>query len=190
MTIITDIEKLQNDLRQRMDGAVKVLLNEFSGLRTGRASTTLLSPILVNAYGSELPLDQLGTISVPEARMLTIQVWDKTMVNAIIKSILESGLGLNPSADGQYVRVPIPILTEERRVELSKIAAKYSEDSRIAVRNIRRHAMDSLKQAEKNSELSQDESHDFSEAVQKLTDEFIKRIDDALKTKEQEIMQV
>ena len=183
-------DDLKNDLRHRMDGAVKVLQTEFSGLRTGRASASLLSPIFVKAYGSDMPIDQIGTISVPEGRMLTVQVWDKELVNSVIKAILESGLGLNPSADGQFIRVPIPALTEERRVDLSKVAGKYAEDARVAVRNIRRHAMDNLKVWEKKSELSQDESREYAQLVQDLTNEFVKNIDDSLKHKEQEIMQV
>ena len=190
MNEINDINKLQNDITQRMEGAVKVLLSEYSGLRTGRAATTLLSPILVPAYGSEMPMDQIGTISVPESRMLTVQVWDKQLISSVLKAILESGLGLNPSAEGQLIRIPIPALTEERRHELSKVASKYTEDARIAVRNIRRHAMDDLKNAEKKSELSQDQHHEYSEIVQELTNKYIRKIDDALKIKEQDIMQV
>ena len=163
---------------------------KFTGLRTGRAATSLLSHINVQAYGSSMPLDQVGTISVPEARMLSVQVWDKNLVNPVIKSILESELGLNPASDGQLIRIPIPPLTEERRHELVKIASKYAEEARIAVRNIRRHAMDSLKNAEKENSLSQDQHHEYADDVQDVTDEFIKKIDDTLKNKEQEIMQV
>ncbi|MFQ5765805.1 MAG: ribosome recycling factor, partial [Rhodospirillales bacterium] len=128
-----------------MEGAVEVLLKEFGGLRTGRANTSLLEPVMVEAYGSEMPMNQIGTVSVPEPRMLTVQVWDKGLVKAVEKAIMESGLGLNPSSDGQLIRVPIPTLTEERRAELAKVAAKYAEDARVAVRNVRRHAMDDLK---------------------------------------------
>ena len=185
-----EINIIEKDLRHRMEGAVKVLQNEFSGLRTGRASTSLLSPIVVQAYGGEMPMDQIGTINVPEGRMLSVQVWDKDLVNPVLKAIMESGLGLNPTAEGQLVRVPIPALTEERRLELTKVAGKYAEEARVAVRNIRRHAMDNLKGAEKKSDLSQDQSREYSQVVQDLTDEFVKKIDGSLKNKEQEIMQV
>ncbi|MBC8158799.1 MAG: ribosome recycling factor, partial [Alphaproteobacteria bacterium] len=146
--------------------------------------------VMVDAYGSKMPLVQVGTVSVPEPRMLAVQVWDKGLVKAVEKGILESGLGLNPSNDGQMVRVPIPALTEERRVELTKVAGKYTEDARIAVRNVRRHALDDLKKAEKSGDISQDEQKDYGQRVQDLTDEHIKKIDDALANKETEIMQV
>ena len=146
----TDIKTMTSDTQRRMQGAVDVLSKDFSGLRTGRASTSLLEPITVNAYGSDMPLNQVGSISVPEPRMLSVQVWDKGMVKSVEKAILDSGLGLNPASDGQMVRIPIPALTEERRTELAKIAAKYSEDARVSVRNVRRHAMDELKVAEKD----------------------------------------
>lgn len=186
----TDISSIKRDVTRRMEGAVGVLHKEYSGLRTGRASTGLLEPLMVAAYGSELPMNQVGTISVPEPRMLSIQVWDKGMVKAVEKSIMESGLGLNPSSDGQFVRVPIPALTEERRVELSKIAGKYAEDARIAVRNVRRHAMDDLKRGEKDGEISEDAHHDYAREIQDITDEFVNKIDDTMAHKEQEIMQV
>ncbi|MBT4932105.1 MAG: ribosome recycling factor [Rhodospirillaceae bacterium] len=186
----TDINSTKKDVSRRMEGAITVLHQEFGGLRTGRASASLLEPLMVSAYGSELPMNQVATISVPEPRMLTLQVWDKSMVKAVEKAIMESGLGLNPGSDGQLVRVPIPALTEERRVELSKIAGKYSEDARIAVRNVRRHAMDELKRSEKDGEISEDEHHDYAKEIQDITDDFIKKIDDTLAHKEQEIMQV
>lgn len=185
-----DIKSMKADLERRMKGAIDVLHQEFGGLRTGRASISLLEPITVNAYGSDMPLSQVGTIGVPEPRLLTVQVWDKSQVKAVEKAILDSGLGLNPSADGQMVRVPIPQLTEERRVELTKIAAKYAEDSRIAVRNIRRHAMDDLKKAEKEHDMSKDLHHDFAQEVQDLTDLYVNKIDEALTNKDKEIMQV
>jgi len=185
-----DISNTKQDVGRRMEGAVTVLHQEFSGLRTGRASTSLLEPLMVSAYGSDMPMNQVASISVPEARMLTLQVWDKSMVKAVEKSIMESGLGLNPSSDGQLVRVPIPALTEERRAELSKIAGKYAEDARIAIRNVRRHAMDELKRSEKDGEISEDAHHDYGKEIQDITDEFIKKIDETLSHKEQEIMQV
>lgn len=185
-----DINALKSDVKRRMEGAVDVLQREFGGLRTGRAATSLLDPLTVEAYGSEMPMNQVGTVGVLEPRMLTVQVWDKGLVKAVEKSIMESGLGLNPSSDGQLVRVPIPALTEERRVELTKIASKYAEDSRIAVRNVRRHAMDDLKRAEKDGDISEDQHRDFNQDIQTLTDEHVKKIDDALVNKEKEILQV
>jgi len=186
----SDIQTMTNDTKRRMQGAVDVLAKEFSGLRTGRASVSLLDPIMVNAYGSDMPLNQVGSVSVPEPRMLSIQVWDKTMVKAVEKAILDSGLGLNPASDGQLVRIPIPALTEERRTELAKIAAKYSEEARISVRNVRRHAMDELKAAEKDGLISEDQHREYSHDIQALTDEFVKKVDASLERKEQEIMQV
>ncbi len=185
-----NINKMKKDTSRRMEGAVEVLHQEFGGLRTGRAATSLLDTITVQAYGVDMPLNQVGTVSVPEPRMLSVQVWDKGLVSSVEKAIMESGLGLNPSSDGQLVRVPIPALTEERRQELTKVAAKYAEDTRIAVRNVRRHAMDNLKSAEKDGEISQDEHREFSDEIQKLTDEFVGKVDESLKNKEQEIMQV
>ena len=179
-----------DDLGRRMHGAIEILKQEFGGLRTGRASSSLLEPIKVDAYGSDMPISQVGTISVPEPRMITVQVWDKSMVHAVEKAILESGLGLNPATEGQVVRVPIPILTEERRTELAKVAGKYAEEARIAVRNVRRHAMDDLKKAEKDGDISQDALHEYNKEVQDLTDEFIGKIDESLANKEEEIMQV
>ena len=185
-----NIKALEKDINRRMHGAVEVLHKEFSGLRTGRAATSLLEPILVEAYGSQMPMTQVGTISVPEPRMLSVQVWDKGMVKAVEKAIRESDLGLNPSADGTLVRVPIPALNEERRKELSKVAGRYAEEARIAVRNVRRHGMDELKKFEKDGEISKDEHHDYSKEIQDLTDKAIKEIDEALSHKDQEIMQV
>lgn len=186
----TDFQSAGKDIRHRMERAVEVLHEEFAGLRTGRAATSLLEPVTVHAYGSDMPMNQVGTVSAPEPRMLSIQVWDKGLVKAVEKAILESGLGLNPAAEGQVVRVPIPALTEERRQELTKVAAKYAEDARIAVRNIRRHAMDDLKKAEKDGQISQDAHHEYSDDVQKFTNEFVANIDEALANKEAEIMQV
>lgn len=178
------------DLKRRMNGAVEVLKHEFAGLRTGRASVSLLEPITADAYGSQMPLNQVGTISVPEARMLAVQVWDKSLTQAVEKAIRNSDLGLNPVTEGQVVRVPIPELSEERRVELARIAAKYAEQARIAVRNVRRDGMDSLKRTEKAGEMSKDDHHLWSEEIQEITDETTKIVDEALATKEAEIMQV
>ena len=179
-----------DDLKRRMDGAISALEKEFQGLRTGRASVNLLEPIVVDAYGSKMPINQVGTVGVPEPRMLTVQVWDKSMTKAVEKAIHESDLGLNPQVDGQLLRIPLPDLSEERRAELAKVAAKYAESARIAVRNVRRDGMDSLKKAEKDGDLSQDERHLYEEEVQEMTDKFVSRIDEALGTKEKEIMQV
>jgi len=187
---MTDFKSIKEDTRHRMDGAVDVLKKEFSGLRTGRAATSLLEPISVNAYGSEMPMNQVATIGTPEPRLLTVQVWDKGLVKSVERAIMESDLGLNPSSDGQTVRAPIPQLTEERRIEIGKVASRYAEDARIAVRNVRRHAMDELKLNEKNGDISEDEHHDYAQEIQKTTDETVKKIDQALGLKEQEIMQV
>lgn len=176
--------------RDRMDKAVGALKEEFGGLRTGRASSTLLDPIHIDAYGSSMPLNQVAAINVPEPRMITVSVWDKSMVGAVDKAIRNAGLGLNPIVDGQNLRIPIPPLTEERRKDLAKLAGKYAEQQRIAVRNVRRDAMEELKKAEKDHVISQDEQKRMGEEIQTFTDQAVKRIDEALKTKEQEIMQV
>lgn len=181
---------LKSDVKRRMDGAVEVLRKEFAGLRTGRASASLLEPVVVDAYGSSVPITQVGTIGVPEPRMLTVQVWDKSLVKAVEKSIRDAGLGLNPQADGQLVRVPIPPLNEERRSELTKVAGKYTEQARVSVRNVRRDGMDGLKRLEKDGVISQDEHRHHSTEIQALTDETIRRIDEMLHHKEKEIMQV
>lgn len=186
----TDFKSARKDIHHRMERAVEVLQDEFAGLRTGRAATSLLEPVTVHAYGSDMPMNQVGTISAPEPRLLSVQVWDKGLVQAVEKAILESGLGLNPNTEGQVIRVPIPVLTEERRQELTKVAAKYAEDARVAVRNIRRHAMDDLKKAEKDGQISQDAQHEYADEVQKLTDEFVGKIDETLAHKDAEIMQV
>ena len=179
-----------DDITRRMDGALEVLRREFLGLRTGRAVPSLLEPIVVEAYDSEMPLNQLGSISVPEPRMLSIQVWDKSMVKAVERAVMNAGLGLNPIVDGQLVRVPIPELNEERREELSRVAGKYAEESRVAVRNVRRDGMDKLKRMEKDGELSQDDHRLWSDEVQSLTDEHVAKIDEMLNAKQQDIMQV
>ena len=185
-----EIDTIIKDITRRMDGAIEVLSNEFMGLRTGRANAGLLESLVIEAYGSDMPINQVGNIGVPEPRLLTVQVWDKGLVQAVEKAITNSGLGLNPSSDGQLVRVPIPALTEERRTELAKVAHKYAEDARIAVRNVRRHAMDDLKQSEKDHDISKDEHHDYGEEIQSLTDTHIARIDELLVNKEQDIKQV
>ncbi|THD80741.1 MAG: ribosome recycling factor [Phenylobacterium sp.] len=176
--------------KDRMDKAVAALKEEFGSLRTGRASAGLLDQVHVDAYGATMPLSQVGAVSVPDARMLMVNVWDRGLVISVEKAIRNAGLGLNPMVDGQNLRIPIPPLTEERRKDLVKVAGKYGEQQRIAVRNIRRDANDDLKKAEKDGAINQDEHKRLEGEVQKITDEAIKRIDEALKTKEQEIMQV
>ena len=175
------------DLGKRMDGAFNALKTEFSGLRTGRASASLVEPIMVEAYGSPTPMTQVGTIGVPEPRMISIQVWDKGLVGAVEKAIRDSGLGIHPVVDGTNVRVPIPALTEERRVELTKVASKYAEQAKVSVRNIRRDGMESIKKADG---VSEDDQKRLSGEVQALTDKMVKAIDEALGVKEKEIMQV
>jgi ribosome recycling factor len=187
---MSDINGARKDIEHRMARAVEVLQEEFGGLRTGRAATSLLDPIQVKAYGGVVPLNQVGSVSVPESRMLSIQVWDKANIKAVERAIIDSGLGLNPAVDGTLVRIPIPPLSEERRHELVKVAGKYSEDAKIAIRNVRRGALDDLKKAEKDGDIPQDALHDYSDEVQTLTDKFISAVDEALSHKEQEIMQV
>ncbi|MEO0816778.1 MAG: ribosome recycling factor [Pseudomonadota bacterium] len=178
------------DLERRMDGALNALAEEFSGLRTGRASVNLLDSVMVPAYGGTVPLNQVGSVSVPDSRMLAVNIWDKTVVGAADKAIRDAGLGLNPVVDGTNLRIPIPPLNEERRRDLTKIAGKYAEQARVAVRNVRRDGMDSLKKLEKDGDISEDQQRSESDNVQKLTDQHISRIDEALKAKEEEIMQV
>ncbi len=185
-----DFNALKQDLTRRMDGAMETLKKEFQGLRTGRANAGLLEPVQVEAYGSSVPLNSVAAISVPEPRMISVNVWDKGMVVSVEKAIRAAGLGLNPIVDGQMLRIPIPPLTEERRKDLAKLAGKYAEQQKIAVRNVRRDANDDLKKAEKASEISQDEQKKMETEVQKDTDAAIKRIDETLKAKEVEIMQV
>jgi ribosome recycling factor len=180
----------KDEMDRRMSGAASALKGELSGLRTGRASAALLDPVKVEAYGNTVPINQVGTISTPEARMITVQVWDKSMAKAVDKAIRDAGLGLNPQMDGQLLRIPLPELNQERRKELSKLAAKYAESARIAVRNVRRDGMDMLKRLEKDHKIGEDEHHSKGEELQKLTDQHIKDIDTALQSKEQEIMQV
>lgn len=179
-----------DDVERRMTGAVDALKREFAGLRTGRASTALLDPITVEAYGAKMPLNQVGTVGVPEPRLLTVQVWDRGMVGAVERAIRDSDLGLNPSSDGQLVRIPIPELSEERRKELTKIAGRYAEQAKVAVRNVRRDGMDALKKMEKDGDISQDEHKSFADDIQKTTDAHVKMIDELTAAKEKEIMQV
>ncbi len=185
-----DFKAIKKELHAKMDKAIEVLHNEFAGLRTGRASTSLLDPIMVDVYGAKMPINQVGTVSVPEARMLSVQVWDKTNVKMVEKAIRDAGLGLNPQADGTLVRIPIPPLNEERRKELVKVAGKYAEDTRIAIRNIRRNGNDELKKLEKDNAITEDQHRDFGKEIQDETDVAIKKVDETLAHKEEEIMQV
>ncbi len=179
-----------SNYRSRMDKAVAALKDEFASLRTGRASAGLLDQVHVEAYGNTVPLNQVGSVSVPEPRSISVSVWDRALVVSVEKAIRNSGLGFNPVVEGQNLRIPVPPLTEERRKDLVKIAGKYAEQQKIAVRNVRREAMDDLKKAEKDAAITQDEHRRMDGEVQKMTDESVKRIDETLKTKEQEIMQV
>ncbi|WP_144293067.1 ribosome recycling factor [Rhodoligotrophos appendicifer] len=179
-----------DELKRRMQGAFSKLKEEFAGLRTGRASIHLLEPITVEAYGSAMSLNQVANVSVPESRMLSVQVWDRGLVSAVEKAIRNSSLGLNPITEGQTLRVPVPELSQERRKELAKVAHNYAEASKVAVRNVRRDGMEQLKRLEKDGEISQDEQRAWADDVQKLTDQFIKDIDEALTHKEAEIMQI
>ena len=178
----------KNDIQRRMTGALEALKHDLGGLRTGRASTALLDPIQVEVYGANMPITQVATVSAPEPRLLSVQVWDKGNVNAVEKAIRNAGLGINPISDGQMIRLPIPDLTEERRKELAKLAGQYAEKARIAVRNVRRDGMDSLKTDEKKHEISEDERKRFETEVQKMTDATIADIDSTAHGKEQEIL--
>jgi ribosome recycling factor len=180
----------KDELDRRMKGAVSTLKSEFGGLRTGRASAALLDPVMVEAYGNTVPVNQVGSIATPEARMITVQVWDKGLAKAVDKAIRDAGLGLNPQMDGQLLRIPLPELNQERRKELSKLAAKYAEAARVAIRNVRRDGMELLKRLEKDKKIGEDEHHTKGDELQKLTDANIKDIDALLHGKEQEIMQV
>jgi ribosome recycling factor len=179
-----------NELKRRMQGALQVLKQELGGLRTGRASASLVDPIQVEAYGTHMPLNQLATVSVPEARLLTVQVWDKSMLHAVEKAIVNANLGLAPSSEGQLIRLRIPELNEERRKELVKVAHKYAETARIAVRHVRRDGLDALKKLEKDGKISEDDQKRQAEQVQKATDQAITDIDHALSAKEKEVMTV
>jgi ribosome recycling factor len=179
-----------DELKSRMQKSITALKDELAGLRTGRASASLLEPVQVEAYGSRMPLNQVATVTVPEPRMLSVQVWDRSMAGAVEKAIRDSGLGLNPAAEGQIIRVPLPELNEERRRELTKVAHNYAEQARVAVRHVRRDGMDMLKKAEKDGDMGQDDARAQSDLVQKATDAAVADIDTIVATKEQEIMQV
>lgn len=183
-------QNLKNELSEKMTKAIDMLDREFSGLRTGRASVHLLDPVIVEVYGSKMPISQVGTVSTPDAKTITVQVWDKAMVKTVEKAIADANLGVNPSSDGQLIRMNLPPLSEERRKELVKIAHKYGENTKIALRNVRRDGMDKLKQMEKSNEISKDEHHTYSDEVQKLTDEFIGKVDASVKSKENEIITI
>lgn len=176
------------DIQRRMHGALEALKHDLGGLRTGRASTALLDPIHVDVYGANMPLNQVATVTAPEPRMLSVQIWDRSNISAVEKAIRNAGLGINPIVDGQLIRLPIPDLTEERRKELAKLAGQYAEKARIAVRNVRRDGMDALKTDEKKKEISEDEHKRLDAEVQKMTDDTIKEIDAAAHAKEQEIL--
>ena len=178
-----------DDLERRMDGAMANLRTEFASLRTGRASASMLEPVQVDAYGSMTPINQVGTVNVPEPRMVTINVWDKGLVGKVEKAIRESGLGINPQLNGTIIMLPIPELNEERRRELTKVAAQYAESGRVAVRNVRRDGMDQIKKAKADG-MSEDDQKFWENAVQEMTDTYVKRVDEALETKQAEIMQV
>jgi ribosome recycling factor len=179
-----------DDIKRRMHGAIAALRSDLAGLRTGRASANLLDPVIVTAYGAEMPLNQVATVSVPEARMLSVQVWDRSMVGAVEKGIREANLGLNPITEGQLLRIPLPELNAERRKELVKVAHKYAESSRVAVRHVRRDGLDMLKKSEKDGEIGKDDQDRYADQVQKVTDEAIAEIDHALALKEKDILQV
>ena len=178
------------ELGRRMDGAIKSLKDDYAGLRTGRASAGMLDPIQVEAYGSYMPMNQVANVNAPEPRMLSVSVWDKSMVKAVEKAIRESNLGLNPAADGQTIRVPVPELSEERRKELVKVAGQYAETAKIAIRNVRRDGMDHLKKEEKDGNISEDDQHRMSDEIQKLTDKKVSEVDVLLQEKEKDIMSV
>lgn len=178
------------DLKHRMQGAIDTLEKDFSGLRTGRASINMLESVVVDVYGSKMPLNQVGTVSVPESRLLTVQVWDMSSTKAVEKAIRDSGLGLNPQAEGSLIRVPVPELSTERRLELQKVAGKYAEQTRVAIRNVRRDGMDMIKVSFKDNEISEDDEKKQSDEVQKLTDQFIKLVDAMLVKKESDVMKV
>lgn len=181
---------VQKELQAKMDNSIRVLDHELKGLRTGRASVNLLDPVMVEAYGSRMPLSQVASLSTPDAKTIAVQVWDKSMVKPVEKAIAESNLGVNPASEGQLVRVAIPLLTEERRKELVKLAHKYGENTKVALRNIRRDGNEDLKKLEKDSLITKDEHHNLSEGIQKLTDEYSSKVDQHVKQKEQEILTI
>ncbi len=187
---MSDYSEVKNDTKSRMEKTIDSLRADFGSLRAGRAHVSLLDGIMVEAYGSMTPLAQVGTISVPDPRTLSVSVWDRGLAKSVEKAIMESDLGLNPSSDGQLIRIPIPPLSEERRKELSKVAGKYSEAAKVAVRNIRRDAMDEIKKMKKDNEISEDDEKRYENEIQKLTDEATKKVDEMLAQKEKDIMQV
>ncbi len=184
-----DFELDTNDLKRRMEGAMANLRTEFASLRTGRASASMLEPVMVDAYGSMTPINQVGTVNVPEPRMVTVNVWDKSLVGKVEKAIRESGLGINPQLNGTIIMLPIPELNEERRRELGKVAGQYAESARVSIRNVRRDGMDQIKKAKADG-MSEDDQKFWESEVQDLTDQMIKSVDEALDTKQSEIMQV
>lgn len=187
---MADFNEIKSDTKNRMDKTLESLKTDFSGLRAGRAHASLLDGIMVDAYGSMTPISQVGTISVPDARTLSVSVWDRSLAKAVDKALRESDLGLNPASDGQLIRIPIPPLSEERRKELVKIASKYAEQNKVAIRNIRRDGLDGIKKLKKDNLISEDEEKRFENEIQKLTDESIKKIDEMFATKEKDILQV
>lgn len=187
---MTDFSSIKADAKERMDKTLDSLKADFGSLRAGRAHVSLLDGIMVEAYGSMTPLSQVGTISVPDARTLSVSVWDRSLAKAVEKAIMESDLGLNPASDGQLIRIPIPPLSEERRKELLKVAGKYAENNKVAIRNIRRDALDEVKKLKKDNAISEDDEKRFENEIQKLTDDSIKKIDEMMSQKEKDIMQV
>jgi ribosome recycling factor len=179
-----------DDTKRRMQGAIAALETEFQGLRTGRASAGMLEPITVDAYGAKMPINQVGNISVPEARLLTVQVWDQSMTAAVEKAIRESDLGLNPQAEGSLIRIPVPDLSSERREELAKVAGKYAEAARVSIRNVRRDAIEQVRKGEKDGDYGEDERHGLEAKIQKLTDENVSKVDELLASKEKDIKTV
>ncbi len=187
---MSDFNSIKSEAKAKMEKTLEALKNDFGGLRAGRAHVSLLDGIMVDAYGSMTPIAQLGTVSVPDARTLSVSVWDRGMAKAVEKAIMESDLGLNPASDGQLIRIPIPPLSEERRKELTKIAGKYSENNKVAIRNLRRDALDEIKKLKKDNLISEDDEKRYENEIQKLTDESIKKIDEMLAQKEKDILQV
>ena len=186
---MSDIEIDTDDIERRMDGALNALKQEFASLRTGRASANMLDPVVVEAYGAPMPINQVATVNVPDPRMISVNVWDKSLVGTVEKAIRNSGLGLNPVVDGTTLRLPIPELNEERRRELTKVAGQYAESARVAIRNVRRDGMDKIKKAKADG-MPEDDQHFYHDEIQRLTDEHIKAVDAALESKQEEIMQV
>ena len=187
---MTDFNNIKQDSQKRMDGAISSLQHSLNGLRTGRASAALLDPIQVEVYGNRMPINQVATVSTPDARMISVQVWDKGNVAAVEKAILNSGLGLNPQTDDNVIRLPMPDLSEDRRKELAKKAKEYMENAKVAIRNVRRDANDLIKKMEKNNEISEDEQHQHSDTIQKVTDDYIGRAESSTNDKIEEILQI